>query len=65
MGKIAKESGAIAANLYYVPNQRIMFYNDWDEKYIGHGRSEDSLIALTWKHFIRVAKLKIQISRIS
>jgi len=52
VGKIATESGAIAANIYFVPNQRIEFLNDWDDKYIGRGRAEDSIISLTWKYFI-------------
>lgn len=52
MGKIAKDTGGIAANIYFVPNQRIKFMHEWDEKYIDKGRAEDQIIAYTWKRFI-------------
>ena len=32
--------------------KRIKFLDDWDEKYIGKGRAEDQIIALTWKYFV-------------
>jgi hypothetical protein len=31
VGKIAEESGAITANIYFVPNQRVYFVDDWDQ----------------------------------
>ena len=37
IGKIAKDTGGIAANLYFVPQQRLKFLEDWDEKYINKG----------------------------
>lgn len=52
VGKIARDSGAIAANIYFVPNQRIYFKNDWDEEKRRKGRAEDGIIAYTWKYFV-------------
>ena len=52
VGKIARDSGAIAANIYFVPNQRVYFENDWDEDRRKNGRAEDSIIAHTWKYFV-------------
>ena len=61
VGKIAKESGAITANIYFVPNQRVYFVDDWDEYYINRGRGEDAIIAYTWKRFIDTPNLGPQI----
>ena len=57
MGKIAMDTGGIAANVYSVPNQRIKFIEDWDEKYVNKGRAEDQIIAYTWKRFIDTPNL--------
>ncbi|XP_070581613.1 autocrine proliferation repressor protein A-like [Ptychodera flava] len=41
-------TGSIGACLRQIPNQRITFYEDPKKK----SRSEDGIIAYTWKHFI-------------
>jgi PhoPQ-activated pathogenicity-related protein len=42
------EMGVVGAALYQIPNQPIYFTDDPSNK----GRSEDALIAWTWKHFL-------------
>jgi PhoPQ-activated pathogenicity-related protein len=34
-------------NIKQIPNEPVVFLNDWKES-----RSEDGIIALTWKHFL-------------
>ena len=34
-------------NIKQIPNQRLVFLNDWKET-----RTEDEIIALTWRHFL-------------
>ena len=57
VGKIAKDTGGIAANIYFVPNQRTRFIGDWDDKYVDKGRMEDQIIAYTWKRFLDTPNL--------
>lgn len=57
MGKIAKDTGGIAANLYFVPNERIKFINEWNENFNETGRGLDQMIAYTWKRFIDTPNL--------
>merc|ERR1712136_232927 len=40
-------TGAIYVNIKQIPNQPLVFKNDWKEK-----RQEDGIIALTWRHFL-------------
>lgn len=40
-------SGAILAELYQIPNQPLVFYND------GIPRKEDGIIAFTWAQFLK------------
>lgn len=47
IGIIAVESKAIGCILYQIPNQPISFA---EEKPTPRGRTEDALIAWTWKH---------------
>ena len=46
---LALSTNAITANLKQIPNQPIYFSEDPDKK----RRTEDALIAYTWKHFIQ------------
>jgi len=45
--RIASETGTVACELKMVPNQPLVFHGD------GKGRSEDDLIAYTWKQYLK------------
>ncbi|GAM18245.1 hypothetical protein SAMD00019534_014200 [Acytostelium subglobosum LB1] len=51
-------SDTITVGLTQIPNQPIMFNND------GHERSEDNLIAYTWRHFINYTNDPIWLARL-
>ncbi|CBY21725.1 unnamed protein product [Oikopleura dioica] len=40
-------TGTIYVNIKQIPNERLVFKNDWKET-----RTEDQIIALTWRHFL-------------
>lgn len=54
MGELCTQVGAVAAYLYQIPNQPIRLKED--DSIVEGGRSEDSLIALTWRLFLEDTK---------
>eukprot|EP00456_Euglypha_rotunda_P071168 TRINITY_DN6342_c0_g1_i9.p1 TRINITY_DN6342_c0_g1~~TRINITY_DN6342_c0_g1_i9.p1 ORF type:complete len:474 (+),score=61.95 TRINITY_DN6342_c0_g1_i9:85-1506(+) len=48
LAAVACEVGVVGAALYNIPNQPIYFTDDPSNK----GRTEDAMIAWTWKHFL-------------
>ena len=40
-------TGAMYVNVKQIPNQHLVFLNDWKES-----RTSDAIIALTWRHFL-------------
>ncbi|EFA75636.1 PhoPQ-activated pathogenicity-related protein [Heterostelium album PN500] len=51
-------SKGITVGLTQIPNQPIMFFND------GVGRSEDALIAYTWRHFLNNTEDPVWLARL-
>ena len=44
---ISTVTGLAYVNIKQIPNEKLVFLNDWKES-----RNEDSIIALTWRHFL-------------
>ena len=40
-------SGLVYVNIKQIPNEKLIFHNDWKSS-----RTEDGIIALTWRHFL-------------
>ena len=43
----ARTTGNVFVGIKQVPNERLIFLNDWKCK-----RTEDAIIAITWRHFL-------------
>ena len=61
IGKIATDTGGIAINLFFIPNQHIRFVGDCDPDFQNRGRVEDQIIAFTWKRFVDTPDLGPQL----
>jgi len=44
---LSATTGLAYVNIKQIPNERLCFLNDWKDS-----RSEDSIIAITWRHFL-------------
>jgi PhoPQ-activated pathogenicity-related protein len=48
---LAKATGSIVAEVRMIPNQKLRFHDEKDERYQTVGRQEDELVAYTWDKY--------------
>ena len=53
LAEIAVGTKSVLVSLQMVPNQRLKFADEFDDRYKEKGRTEDELIAYTWDKFLK------------
>lgn len=52
LSRIAVMTQSIVAEIKQIPNQRLKFPDEHDDRYMEHGRTEDEIIAYCWDKFM-------------